>query len=41
MGNIPENITREHILKAIEEIDRDGVPPKKCLQNMILSIKIK
>jgi hypothetical protein len=29
VGNIPENITREDILKAIEEIDQEGIPPKR------------
>ena len=26
---IPQNITREHLLQAIEQIDREGVPPRK------------
>jgi len=24
---IPDNITKKHVLKAIAEVDRDGVPP--------------
>lgn len=26
---IPSNITRAHIISAIREIDRDGVPPRR------------
>jgi len=26
---IPRNITREHLLQAIEQIDREGVPARK------------
>jgi 5-methylcytosine-specific restriction protein B len=26
---IPENITKEHLLKAIDEIDRDGIRPNR------------
>jgi 5-methylcytosine-specific restriction protein B len=26
---IPHNITRKHILQALEKIDQDGVPPNR------------
>lgn len=26
---IPDNITKKHVLKAIAEVDRDGVPPRR------------
>jgi biotin operon repressor len=26
---IPQNITKEHILKAIQEIDKNGVPEER------------
>jgi hypothetical protein len=29
MNNIPENINRDHIIKAIEEIDKNRYPPKR------------
>lgn len=44
---IPKNITREHILKAIERIDKEGVPAEKgyrstaCLyQNKLYPVKL-
>ena len=31
--NIPENITKDDIIKALSEIDRCGVPPKRKSKN--------
>ncbi|MXV38037.1 hypothetical protein GO491_05005 [Flavobacteriaceae bacterium Ap0902] len=26
---IPTNITREHVLRAIQRVDREGIPPRR------------
>ena len=33
---IPENITREHIIKAIERIGEEGVPPNRESKKYLL-----
>ena len=38
---IPEGITREHVLKAINEINREGIPPKHQAQNTFLVLEGK
>ncbi|ASJ00332.1 AAA family ATPase [Thermococcus gorgonarius] len=38
---IPDGITREHVLKAIDEINREGVPPKHQAQNTFLVVEGK
>ncbi|ASJ07383.1 McrB family protein [Thermococcus pacificus] len=37
----PDGITREHVLKAIDEINREGVPPKHQAQNTFLVVEGK
>ena len=39
--SIPEGITREHVLKAINEINREGIPPKHQAQNTFLALEGK
>src|SRR4030067_1817268 len=36
---IPKNIDREHIIRAIREIDSDGVPPSRESRNFFLSFE--
>ena len=34
---IPENITKTHIIKAIERIDEEGVPPNRKSKKYLLA----
>jgi hypothetical protein len=36
---IPQNITKEHIMKAIEEIDKNGVPDERQQRKYHLKYK--
>ncbi len=35
-GGIPKNITRAHVLKALQEIDKKGIPPSRMSRDYVL-----